>query len=90
MSCVAGKAFRHGDIESVLENLAKTAGRPGGGSLLGFAASVLSSATGGKKFNRMDIKRVYFVRELQGIRTLRANYLSQGELASRLLPGAHV
>lgn len=57
------KAFRHGDIESILETLAKTAGNVGGGGggLLGFAASVLSTATGGAKFNRMDIKRVYFV-----------------------------
>ncbi|KAH8120007.1 Het-C-domain-containing protein [Phellopilus nigrolimitatus] len=54
------KAFRHGDIENILETLAKTAGTAAGGGLLGFASSVLSNAKGGKKFGRMDIKRVYF------------------------------
>ncbi|EAU92260.1 heterokaryon incompatibility protein HET-C [Coprinopsis cinerea okayama7 len=56
------KAFRHGDIESVLENLAKTAGRAaiGGGNLLAFASSVVSAATGPRKFNKNDIKKVYF------------------------------
>lgn len=57
------KAFRHGDIESILENLVKHVGGPaiGGGSLLGFASSVLKAATGGSKFNKTDVKRVYFV-----------------------------
>lgn len=55
------KAFRHGDIEGILENLAKTvAGAASGGGLLGFASSVLSSAKGGEKFGRLDVKRVYF------------------------------
>lgn len=40
-----GKAFRHGDIEDVLEKLAKTAG---GGFLSGLG--------GGKKFGGLDIK----------------------------------
>lgn len=58
-----GKAFRHGDIESILEELAKTAGVAAGGSgLLGFASSVFNAAKGGSKFSRMDVKRVYFVR----------------------------
>lgn len=57
-----GKAFRHGDIESVLEELAKTAGYAAGGSgLLGFASSMLNAAKGGSKFSKMDVKRVYFV-----------------------------
>ncbi|KAH8080941.1 heterokaryon incompatibility protein HET-C [Filobasidium floriforme] len=44
-----GKAFRHGDIEDVLEKLAKTAGG-------GFMAAL----GGTKKFGGLDIKRVYF------------------------------
>ena len=60
--CETDKAFRHGDIENVLENLVKYAGgASAGGGLLGFASSVLSSAKGGEKFGRQDVKRVYFV-----------------------------
>lgn len=56
------KAFRHGDIEAILETLVKNVGgSAAGGGLLSFATSVLESATGGAKFNKMDIKRVYFV-----------------------------
>lgn len=55
------KAFRHGDIESILQNVAKVAGAAGGGGgLLKFASSVLSGG-GGKKFSKPDIKHVYFV-----------------------------
>ncbi|KAF5352439.1 hypothetical protein D9756_005841 [Leucocoprinus leucothites] len=56
------KAFRHGDIEGILENLVKNAGGAalGGGGLLGFASSVISAASGGLKFSKMDVKRVYF------------------------------
>ncbi|KAG8745998.1 hypothetical protein FRC10_006337 [Ceratobasidium sp. 414] len=43
-----GRAFRHGDIEDALSNLAKGAGK----GLLGIGAS--------KKFGGLDIKRVYF------------------------------
>ncbi|GHJ86223.1 hypothetical protein NliqN6_2625 [Naganishia liquefaciens] len=42
-----GKAYRHGDIEDVLEKIAKAAG---GGFL----------ALGAKKFSPLDVKRVYF------------------------------
>ena len=42
-----GRAFRHGDIEDVLSELAKKAG---GGLLF----------LGGSKFGGLDIKRVYF------------------------------
>ncbi|KDQ31260.1 hypothetical protein PLEOSDRAFT_1111739 [Pleurotus ostreatus PC15] len=55
-----GKAFRHGDIEGILEDLVKVAGHAGGGGLMGFAQSILQSAAGGKKFSRSDIKKVYF------------------------------
>ncbi|KAG6874423.1 hypothetical protein C0995_015159 [Termitomyces sp. Mi166 len=56
------KAFRHGDIENILENLAKTAGgMAAGGGLLGFASSMLKQASGGDKFTKSDVKRVYFV-----------------------------
>ncbi|KNZ80575.1 hypothetical protein J132_04817 [Termitomyces sp. J132] len=55
------KAFRHGDIENILENLAKTAGgMAAGGGLLGFASSMIQQATGGDKFTKSDVKRVYF------------------------------
>jgi hypothetical protein len=57
------KAFRHGDIESVLEKLAKTAGRAsiGGSGIIGIAASVIKAAAGPSKFSKSDIKKVYFV-----------------------------
>ena len=56
------KAFRHGDIEGVLSELAKTAGHAAaGGGILSLAQSVLSAATGGSKFSPQDVKRVYFV-----------------------------
>ncbi|KAI9057063.1 Het-C-domain-containing protein [Trametes sanguinea] len=61
-----GKAFRHGDIEDILTELAKTAGHAGGGGggLLGsIAQSVLGAAIGGAagaKFTKEDVKRVYF------------------------------
>ncbi|KAF8899167.1 heterokaryon incompatibility protein Het-C-domain-containing protein [Infundibulicybe gibba] len=55
------KAFRHGDIENILENLVKSVGGAAvGGGLIGFATSVLKSATGGSKFSKSDIKKVYF------------------------------
>ncbi|THU82295.1 Het-C-domain-containing protein [Dendrothele bispora CBS 962.96] len=47
-----GRAFRHGDIEDVLTELAKKAG---GGFAL---ASVIGK--GGSKFGGLDVKRVYF------------------------------
>ncbi|TBU62109.1 Het-C-domain-containing protein [Dichomitus squalens] len=60
-----GKAFRHGDIENILAELAKTVGHAGGGGggLLDFAQSVLSAAASGgngSKFTKEDVKRVYF------------------------------
>ncbi|KAJ2923604.1 hypothetical protein H1R20_g13491, partial [Candolleomyces eurysporus] len=56
------KAFRHGDIESVLEKLAKTATRTsiGGSGIIGIATSVLKAAAGPSKFSKSDIKKVYF------------------------------
>ncbi|KAI0815377.1 heterokaryon incompatibility protein Het-C-domain-containing protein [Irpex lacteus] len=56
------KAFRHGDIENILEELAKTVGgAAGGASLLGFAQALLTSGSGGgSKFAHADVKRVYF------------------------------
>ncbi|PPQ86627.1 hypothetical protein CVT25_006811 [Psilocybe cyanescens] len=47
-----GRAFRHGDIEDILSELVK---RGAGG---GFALASLISK--GKKFNGLDVKRVYF------------------------------
>ena len=68
----ADKAFRHGDIENILETLAKTVGGGGGGAgamaaaltgggLLGFAKTVLKQASGGSNFSKSDVKKVYFV-----------------------------
>lgn len=56
------KAFRHGDIENILENLAKTAGKAsiGGSGLLGIAVSVVKAVGGPSKFSKSDIKKVYF------------------------------
>ncbi|KAL0066565.1 hypothetical protein AAF712_006368 [Marasmius tenuissimus] len=55
------KAYRHGDIENVLAELVKSAGGAAtGGGLLGFAKKVLDKSSGGSKFDRGDIKRVYF------------------------------
>jgi len=58
------KAFRHGDIENILETLVKSAGGAaiGGSGILGFATSVIKHASGGSKFSKSDIKKVYFVR----------------------------
>lgn len=84
--CGLDKAFRHGDIENILATLAKTTGKvAGGGGLLGFASSVLSSGSGGSKFDKGDIKKVYFV-------SLSFSYMiaavslndSPGKLAQRL------
>jgi hypothetical protein len=59
---IPDKAFRHGDIENILETLVKNAGRAAsGGGLLGFAQNVIQSASGGVKFTKGDIKKVYFV-----------------------------
>ncbi|KAG7452166.1 Het-C-domain-containing protein [Guyanagaster necrorhizus] len=55
------KAFRHGDIENILETVVKSAGRAAaGGGILGFARKVMDNASGGSKFNKGDIKKVYF------------------------------
>jgi hypothetical protein len=86
---VSDKAFRHGDIENVLETLVKNAGRSaGGGGLLGFAQNVLQSAAGGAKFSKSDIKKVYFV-SLNFIFMMQALIYDwyAGKLVKRLLPG---
>ncbi|KAJ4485648.1 Het-C-domain-containing protein [Lentinula aciculospora] len=55
------KAFRHGDIENILEQVLKNAARAaGGGGLLGFAKQAFQNANGGSKFDKGDIKKVYF------------------------------
>ncbi|EIM88768.1 Het-C-domain-containing protein [Stereum hirsutum FP-91666 SS1] len=46
-----GKAFRHGDIEDILTEIAKKSG--------GFAIGALMGK-GGSKFGGLDVKRVYF------------------------------
>lgn len=51
------KAFRHGDIESILETLIKSAGGAASGSFLRIAHSMISN---GAKFNKSDVKKVYF------------------------------
>ena len=42
----------------------KAVGHSQGGGILGFAQNVLSAATGGAKFSKEDVKRVYFVSEI--------------------------
>jgi len=55
------KAFRHGDIENILTEIAKTAGGVvTGGGILQFAQSVVAAGTGGSKFSKSDVKKVYF------------------------------
>ncbi|KAH9807871.1 heterokaryon incompatibility protein Het-C-domain-containing protein [Melampsora americana] len=63
-----GKAWRHGDINDVLEGLVKVAGQ-GGGAIIGAIASAFFNsgsgegsgrARGGKKFSGLDVKQVYF------------------------------
>ncbi|KAH7104001.1 Het-C-domain-containing protein [Auriculariales sp. MPI-PUGE-AT-0066] len=61
------KAFRHGDIENILTELAKAAGHGGfslsnvlsggGGSLLGIAAGAVKAVAGGGKFSKDDVKK---------------------------------
>ncbi|KAJ3810678.1 Het-C-domain-containing protein [Lentinula aff. lateritia] len=55
------KAFRHGDIENILEQVLKnTALAAGGTGLLGFAKQAFQNVSGGSKFDKGDIKKVYF------------------------------
>jgi ATP-dependent protease HslVU (ClpYQ) peptidase subunit len=55
------KAFRHGDIENILTEIAKTAGGLAtGGGILQFAQSVIAAGSG-SKFSKADVKKVYFV-----------------------------
>ena len=61
----------------------------GGGGLLGFAKNVISAATGGAKFSKEDVKRVYFVCDVVE-RAMWCFLISgTGKLASRLLPGKY-
>ncbi|KAH8833028.1 heterokaryon incompatibility Het-C [Flagelloscypha sp. PMI_526] len=48
---------RHGDIENILSELTKAGAEATGN---GFLQSMMSVATGGSKFSKSDIKRVYF------------------------------
>ncbi|KAA1471379.1 Het-C-domain-containing protein [Dentipellis sp. KUC8613] len=61
-SYLNNKAFRHGDIENILTEVAKAAGKgAAGGGILSIASSILSGgSSGGKKFNKGDVKKVYF------------------------------
>ncbi|KAG9105406.1 hypothetical protein FRC07_009308, partial [Ceratobasidium sp. 392] len=59
------KAFRHGDIESILSTLSKNVakGFSGGGGVAGIIAGVAKVALNGGKgdrFTSLDVKRVYF------------------------------
>ncbi|KAF8273017.1 Het-C-domain-containing protein [Lactarius quietus] len=61
------KAFRHGDIENILTNLAKTSGGlVTGGGILQLAHSVLAAGSGGSKFSKNDVKKVYFASHFRG------------------------
>jgi len=61
-SYLENKAFRHGDIEEILTEVAKTAGGLAtGGGILQMAQSVMAAAGGsGSKFSKGDVKKVYF------------------------------
>ncbi|KAJ3922038.1 Het-C-domain-containing protein [Lentinula edodes] len=55
------KAFRHGDIENILEQVLKNAALAAGGTgLFGFAKQAFQNVSGGSKFDKGDIKKVYF------------------------------
>jgi len=57
------KAFRHEDIENILTEVAKTAGILATGSgMLQFAQSIMAAGSGhgGSKFDKGDVKKVYF------------------------------
>ncbi|KAG8709800.1 hypothetical protein FRC08_018045 [Ceratobasidium sp. 394] len=57
------KAFRHGDIESILSTLSKNVPSGFGGGVAGIIAGVAKVAlSGGRgdKFTSLDVKRVYF------------------------------
>ncbi|KDQ14438.1 hypothetical protein BOTBODRAFT_32569 [Botryobasidium botryosum FD-172 SS1] len=54
------KAFRHGDIESILAELNKSLGANFSGGAAGLLMGVAGALRGGSKFSKMDIKRVYF------------------------------
>jgi len=58
------KAFRHGDIESILSTLSKNVGSSGfGGGVVGILAGVAKAALNrgkGDRFTSLDVKRVYF------------------------------
>jgi len=82
------KAFRHGDIENVLQELVKCVSAGiGGGSLLRIASSVLQEVTGGSKFSKSDIKKVYFVSNDCVSIYNKINFSSSGKLVERLLSG---
>ncbi|THV06567.1 Het-C-domain-containing protein [Dendrothele bispora CBS 962.96] len=60
-SYLSEKAFRHGDIENILSEVAKSAGgAAAGGGLLGFAKKMMDQSSGGSKFSKSDVKKVYF------------------------------
>lgn len=71
------KAFRHGDIENILENLAKTAAAAsiGGSGLLNIAVSVVKNMGGPAKFDKSDIKKVYFVSRTKHPQTQTLTYV---------------
>jgi len=57
------KAFRHGDIESILSTLSKNVGSGFGGGVAGVLFGVAKAAINrgkGDKFTSLDVKRVYF------------------------------
>ncbi|KAH9004156.1 Het-C-domain-containing protein [Lactarius hatsudake] len=58
------KAFRHGDIENILTEIAKTAGGVvTGGGILQFAHSVVAAGSGGSKFSKNDVKKGNWLRD---------------------------
>uniref|UniRef100_A0A8H7XZN1 Heterokaryon incompatibility Het-C n=1 Tax=Psilocybe cubensis TaxID=181762 RepID=A0A8H7XZN1_PSICU len=74
------KAFRHGDIENILETLAKSAGGAAVGSgLFGkFASSLIDRVKGGSNFSKSDIKKANLIlkaMDIAGLSKLTADTL---------------
>ena len=71
----------------MLVELAKMAGGTAmGGGLLGFAKKVIDSSSGGSKFSKQDVKRVYFVSSLFQCDLLRSLTRYLREIGSEIIP----
>lgn len=80
LTAVADRAFRHGDIENILENIVRWKGSStAAGGILGAAIGILSAGgIGEKKFTKADVQRVYFVSETCPTRSPVTELVAQG------------